>query len=99
MPLSKSKLREYSGVSMMPEKLIGVNDGYRSLMIAVVNQAITDYRGSDYRSTQAMKAHAREWLLRHGAYWLEAVGLHINQDWWDCWVKGGCKKNRKDGDN
>jgi hypothetical protein len=97
MPLSKAKLREYSGANEMREKIIGVNDGYRSLMIAVVNQAITDYRGHDYRSSPAMKSHAREWLLRHGAYWLEAVGFQINQDWWDCWVKGGCKRNGKRG--
>ena len=75
-------------------KIIGMNDGYRMLIVAIVNQAIVDYKDTCHHSSAAKRAHARHWLSTHGADWLEAVGVPVDQDWWENWISNRCQKHR-----
>jgi hypothetical protein len=72
--------------------IIGGNDGYRMLIVAVVNQAIVDYRDCSHHMSVAKRAYAKGWLLRHGSAWLEAVGIQVDQQWWESWINNSCKK-------
>jgi hypothetical protein len=92
MGLNKDKLRKYAGTSLHPERILGMNDGYRMLAIAVVNQAIIDYRDCSHHSSMAKKAGAKYWLLNQAADWLDAVGVHIDAEWWCCWINNRCPR-------
>ena len=82
-----------SGELLFSGRVIGRNDGYRRLIIAVVYQAILDYRDANHQSSMAVKAHAKHWLLTEAPDWLETIGIPIDLGWWNNWIGHSCKKS------
>lgn len=76
-------------------RLLSDGDGYRMLIIAVVRQAIIDTRGTGKNTSAASRAQARYWLITQGSYWLEAVGVEIDQEWWESWISNRFQRSCK----
>ena len=75
--------RRLSGLAGRSAFRRGVENPWRLIALAVVAQAVTDWR----RGSRG----ARSWLFTDGLTWLDGCGLNVDPDYWQMWVLSGCR--------